>query len=147
MRKVGNNVEVVFPSLKNNQMYEGQKTMMAANETNFCPDCRICSLGGSVSKWLQSQGIQVFCTQGSEREGGTISRRPGGGQWHKSEGGTAAFAAVHGCGQAGCDRPKMLRVTKTLEAGCSSGESGAAWQMEEPGYAALLQRQFAGVQT
>jgi hypothetical protein len=37
MSKVGNNVEVVFPSSKNEQMHEGQKTMTAGNKTGFCP--------------------------------------------------------------------------------------------------------------
>jgi hypothetical protein len=37
MSKVGNNVEVVFPSSKNYQMHEGQKTMMERNETGFFP--------------------------------------------------------------------------------------------------------------
>jgi hypothetical protein len=36
VRRVGNNVEIIFPSSKNDQMHEGQKTVMAANGSTFC---------------------------------------------------------------------------------------------------------------
>ncbi len=128
MSKVGNNVEVVFLSSKNNQMHEGQKTMMAGNKTGFCPakllDMYFRRL---ASKWrrVRRYKFPAFTDQKERRD--ARSRRPSGSQRHKSKG-VAACAVGHESGWAGCDRQKLQDVGSHEHAGsrCSSRGSSTA---------------------
>ncbi len=126
MIKVGNNMEVVFLSSKNDQMHEGQKTMMAGNETDFCP-------AKFSDMYFRRFGFKMGAESGDTSFLHPRIRKRGGA--HVADGrvvasGTRAREELQHLlrdmevdGQGVTDKSfKMLGVTKTLEAGAAAEE-------------------------
>ncbi len=124
--RVGNNVEIIFPSSKNDQMHEGQKTVMAANRSTFCPvKLSVLYYKRFNFKMGMENGDNSFLHARIRKRGGT----------HIADGRVAASSSrareelqhllkdMGEDGQGVTDKSfKMLGVTRTLEAGTTAEE-------------------------
>jgi hypothetical protein len=132
VRKVGDTVEFIFPSSKNDQLHEGQVTVVTANSTELCP-VKITELYFSRFGYRWDFGYRWGQEGGDERFLHARIRKTGGR--HVIDGQTAASLSkareelkrlLRDMGEESRgvtdESFKMLGVTGTLEAGTSAEE-------------------------
>ncbi len=135
-RRVGPNIEICFPAAKNDQMHEGQTTMLAANGTEFCPVKVTEMYFRRLGLKFHGEGPDsryVFCK--IRKVGQT--RQPTGTKPASSSVARANLQemlremGVRGKGVT--DKSfKMLGVTKMLEAGATTGETALHGRWRTP---------------
>ncbi len=118
VRKVGNNVEMVFPSSRNDQNARGTKLVMAANGTTFCP-VKLCELYRYYKRFNYKMGMESGHTSllhARIRKRGVVHMV---GEWQPAAGGRGrSYSICWEDGQVISDKSsKTLRMARTLKEG------------------------------
>ena len=136
IQPVGTDLLVTFPTAKNDQMHNGQTTILKANGTDMCP-VRI------THKFCQIVGLKIGSDHKDSRHLHCRIRKQAGG-WAAVAGGPASASKAREelakllrssgmCDKGITDKSfKMLGVTRMMEAGASADETALHGRWRTP---------------